>query len=155
MVFDSLQPATAFTFPDLGERVAVGGGEELLCSLTWARGRRPMTGSEGRMGKHLKEGVLNCQTCGNAGLNLLPVTLNLTGSPPIFSPTHSFSCPADCYIPFSVLFTWTFWSFYYWTLTISHIFKPHLLQLSEKCSSSLLYSCCLAKTNVKPNQNRQ
>lgn len=52
-----------------------------------------MTGSEGRMGKPLKEGILNCQTCGNAGINLLPVTLNLTGSPPILSPTHSFLLP--------------------------------------------------------------
>ena len=64
-----------------------------------------MTGSEGCMGKPLKEGILNWQTWGNAGISLLPVTLNLTGSPPIFSPNHSFSSPAEYYIPFSVLFT--------------------------------------------------
>ena len=44
MVFDSLQPATAFTFPDLGERVAVGGG-----GYIWVSGLRlgPVYGSKG------------------------------------------------------------------------------------------------------------
>lgn len=78
MVFDSLQPATAFAFPDLGER----GGVALLPDLS----KRKET--HGRLrrhtGKPLKEGILNCQTCGNAGINLLSVTLNLTGSPPTF-----------------------------------------------------------------------